>query len=161
MRIKGKVILGESIDNVSNKSCLIINVRESIYCDETKNCPDYTIAEKIMRDITMKTNTEIPYEVEVKPRPKPNRYLISAALNRGWCFDKNKTNTWIKDGDFFNDVEHSFEVMKSGDIYKDIKIIKFTKKEDSKKSKLIYVPNSCSYSNLMISSEVDQLLRLL
>ena len=161
MEIEGKVILGESIDNVSNKSCLIINVRESIYCDETENCPDYTIAEKVITNITMTSNTEISYEVEVKPRPKPNRYLISAALNIGWCFNKNKTNTWIKDGDFFNDAEHSFEVMKSGDIYEDIKVIRFTKKEDSKESKLIYVSNSWSYSILIMSSEVCQWLQLL
>ena len=141
LKIEGKVILGEGIDNVSNKSCLIINVRESIYCDESENCPDTTIADKVVRNINMAINTEIPYEVEVKPRPKPNRYLISAVLNRGWCFNKNKTKTWIKNGDFFNDVEHSFEVMKSGDIYKDIQVIKFTTKEDNTKSKLSCVPH--------------------
>ncbi len=146
LKIEGKVILGEGIDNISNKSCLIINVRESIYCEKSENCPDSMIAEKIIRDITMTTNTEIPYEVEVKPRPKPNRYLISAVLNRGWCFNKNKTKTWIKNGDFFNDVEHSFEVERSGDIYKDIKIRKFTKKEDIKKSKFIYFS---SFSSLV------------
>ena len=79
---------------------------------------------------------DFPYEVMMKPRPKPGRYLISAVLNQGWCSDGSESSQWIKEGDYFNDVESSFELGKSGD--KDSQIIevkKFVKEDDGEKSK--------------------------
>ena len=119
----------EGINGTSNGSCLIISIHEAIYCDATINCPDTTIKEQVIRNISMTTETEIPYEVEMKPRPKPDRYLIGATLNRGWCFKDHKTKGWIKNGDFYNEVEHSFEVVKSGNVDTNINVKKFTKVE--------------------------------
>ena len=139
--IKGKVILPpkHAAIEIQNSSCLILTINEAIYCQTEDNCPDTTITKKVLRFPTpMPPVLRFPYEVVLKPRPKPGRYLISAVLNQGWCSDGSESSQWIKEGDYFNDVESSFELGKSRGIDRQIiEVKKFLKEGDGEKSKFL------------------------
>ena len=91
------------------RSCLVTKLREAIYCTELEDCPDMTVATAILRNPTP-VEGAIPYKLEVKTKLRPNRYLLEAVWNRGWCYEDNKGENWIKNGDCFNDIEHSVEI---------------------------------------------------
>ena len=98
-------------------------MREAIYCTRLEDCPDTTVAKHVIKDIKVSPDNWIPYKLVVTSKLKPNRYLIEAVLNRGWCNDDDKdSKKWIKDGDFFNDVEHSIEIDRAATYNKDIAV---------------------------------------
>lgn len=130
--IKGLVVLGleddtpmknlkSLIPELKNKSCLVITLREAIYCTKFEDCPDTTLATQVIRNFTVSPDNWIPYKMIIKEKLKPNRYLIEATLNRGWCYlDQKDNKKWIREGDFFSDIEHSIEIDKPGKYDKDI-----------------------------------------
>ena len=135
--ITGHVVLSSEkrlpVKGVSNlspevkaKSCLVITLREAVYCQKFEECPDFTIATNVIRNFSVPRDTLIPYRLEIRSNLKPNRYIIEATLNRGWCHVDDKDHRkWIRSGDFFNDVEHSIVIDKPGHYDKDILIIDY------------------------------------
>ena len=111
---------------VKSKSCLVITLREAVYCQKFEKCPDLTIATNVIRNFSAPRDTLIRYRLEIRSNLKPGRYLIDATLNRGWChMDDKDERKWIRSGDFFNDVEHSIQIDKPGHYDKDILIIDY------------------------------------
>jgi len=111
---------------VKSKSCLIITLREAVYCQKFEECPDFTIATNVIRNFSAPRDTLIRYRLKIRSKLKPGRYLIDATLNRGWChMDDTDERKWIRNGDFFNDVEHSIQIDKPGHYDKDILIIDY------------------------------------
>ena len=111
------------IPEVESKSCLVITVREAIYCTKFEDCPDTTIATQVIRNFTVSPDNWIPYKILIEEELEANRYLIEATLNRGWCYvDQEDDKKWIREGDFFNDIEHSVEIDKPGIYDKDIAV---------------------------------------
>ena len=51
-------------------------------------------------------------------------------MNRGWChLDQKDDKKWIRDGDFFNIIEHSIEIDKAGNYDKDIAVSEYEEEE--------------------------------
>ena len=115
---------------IERKSCLVITLRKAIYCKKFEDCPDTTVATHVIRNITVSSDNWIPYSIVVTAQLKPSRYLIEGTLNRGWCYiDHKDDKKWIRDGDFFSDVEHSVEIDRTGKYDKDITIRYFKEKK--------------------------------
>ena len=123
--IEGKARLGPNVkalaSELESRSCLIVTVREGIYCTKLDDCPDKSIATKVIRSITMSRSNSIPYEIRLGSNLKEAKYLIEAVLNRGWCSRDGKDDKkWIRDGDYLNAVEYSIYLDKPGKFQKDI-----------------------------------------
>ena len=113
-----------------SKSCLVITLRDAIYCTRPNDCPETTVATHVIRNIKVSPDNWIPYKLVVESKLKPNRYLIEATLNRGWCYkDEEDDKKWLRDGDFFNDVEHAIDISGAGTYKKDIAVRGYKKKK--------------------------------
>ena len=127
--IKGHIKVNKEI-SIDSKSCLVITLREAIYCAKFEECPDKTIATHVIRDLMVSPDNGIPYNLTVASKLKPNRYLIEATLNRGWChIDDKDDKKWLRDGDLFNNIEHSIEIDRPGDYNEDIVVIELKEEE--------------------------------
>ncbi|XP_065056519.1 agrin-like isoform X1 [Rhopilema esculentum] len=144
---KQPIIVTGNVKVISNvsltsppRSCLVMKLREAIYCTEIEDCPDMTIATAIVRNPTP-VEGAIPYKLEVKTKLRPNRYLIEAVWNRGWCYEDKKGKNWIKNGDCFNGIEHSIEINPSESKHytKDIAVKQYLEGE------IITDPANCNF----------------
>lgn len=112
------------------KSCLTVTVRKAIYCTKINDCPDFAIATITIRNPKMSRSNSISYRIVVPSDTEPNKYLIEATLNRGWCHkDEKDSKSWIRNGDYFNDFEYSVEIDKPGKYDKDIRVIEYNEKK--------------------------------
>ena len=132
MLINGDILSDKIIPTIPPGSCLTLTIRESLQCFDRENCLIEAKAHFVMKNFRMPRSNRLWYQRVIKPRLKPGRYIIGAVLNRGWCAQDSKNSTWIRDGDFFNDVLHEFEVKEYGDVRKDIVIRRFVLRESKK-----------------------------
>lgn len=141
----------QPLSNISADSCLIIKTRKAVYCKFPERCPDFELAEVVLKDVVVPPNGKIPYEVVMNPRPMSSVYLVEAVLNRGWCSVDSTSKEWIRNEDYFNVKEQPFAVEGSEEIYKDIPIGKLVNLKEVKKGKLII--NHSAKSDEKISSD--------
>ena len=64
----------------------------------------------------------------MKPRPPSGVYIISVVLNRGWCAGNRGSTEWIRIGDYLNYFHKEFVISETGNIEKDVVIMRFLPK---------------------------------
>ena len=108
-------------------SCLTVTVTGKCNKGEEK-CEMNRLAMVKQRHVFIPPSNRIYYQLDIKPRPKPAIYVISAVLNRGWCARNRGRTEWIRIGDYFNNFMTEIEISESGNIEKDVVIVKFDSK---------------------------------
>ena len=128
MVISGNVVLPEKPSNVGKASCLILTTRDTTQCRlGQESCDLPQLLRVVMTNFKITSANQIAYEVILKPRTQSDIYTISAVLNVGWCSDVTNGSSWLREGDFFNDAAHEFEIKGNGNVSKNINVIKFVK----------------------------------
>lgn len=92
----------KSVGKLPKSSCLIVIFRDTTYADASA----IYLAEKKIDMSNVSIDLTYPYEIKSsKPKPSWREYSVTAILNRGWCPD-NRTQEWLRTGDFFMDTRH-------------------------------------------------------
>ena len=124
MRGDVRFSLDQPLSEIDAGSCLVIKTRKAVYCKFPEKCPDFELAEIVLKDVIVPPDGKIPYEIIMNPRPMSSVYLVEAVLNRGWCSAESNSKEWIRNEDYFNVKEQPFAVQGSEEIYKDIPVTK-------------------------------------
>ena len=122
MRGDVRFSLDKPLPDVTSGSCLVIKTRKAVYCKFPERCPDFELAEVVLKDVVIPSDGKVPYEIVMNPRPMSSVYLVEAVLNRGWCSVDTTSKEWIRNEDYFNINEQPFAVEGTEEIYKDISI---------------------------------------
>ena len=104
-----------------------------MYCRFPERCPDFELAQVVLRDFVIPPNGMVPFEIIMNPRPLSSVYLVEAVLNGGWCSEDSTSKEWIRNKDYFNVMEQPFAVKGTKEIYKDIPVGKLVNLKDVEK----------------------------
>lgn len=131
MKISGDILLAKVIPRIPAESCLTVTVQQK--CNKTEEkCQLKPVGKITQEPVFIPPSNRIYYETDIKPRPVPGIYVISAVLNRGWCAGKRGGTEWIRIGDYYNDASAEFEITENGNIEKDVVIRIFDPKDGIK-----------------------------
>ena len=90
------------------------------------------MAEIKQRKVVIPPSNRIYYQTSIKPRPAPGIHIISVVLNRGWCAGDRDSTEWLRIGDYVNVFRKEIQISETGDIEKDVVIMKFLPKDGIK-----------------------------
>jgi uncharacterized lipoprotein YbaY len=104
LKISGDVILPRAMGSLPTSSCLLVKVKDVSMMDGSSHVIATSLIDVSQKDVERK----IQYTLESdKPvQEYLNRmFALSAVLNMGWC-KSNKTNEWIRSGDYLSVKRH-------------------------------------------------------
>ena len=120
--VEGEVLFDGTESKMSNGSCMSIALhKENGSCEG--GCKTQPVVRFYIKNLSMLSNKKIPYRAVIKPRPAPGSYILSVILNQGWCSEGS--SELIREGDLFINEGQKLEIGLAGDVYRDVKIIKY------------------------------------